>query len=166
MGMTYAELSIFGRLRKVHKLGVWGMYERLVHLWGQPAPVDTHTTATEPDPSSSTPPEPAPPNPNKIEGRGLSARAVYEKVRRFYYYFNVNRHKATILPPGLHLEEYSPEDNRYDLRPFLYPPMAGSWPIEKIEAHVQALEERERKREKEGEKKGEDEPEAAPAVRA
>ena len=34
MGMTYAELSQFGILRKVHKLGPWGMWEYLVHQWG------------------------------------------------------------------------------------------------------------------------------------
>src|SRR6266480_938998 len=34
MGMTYAELSVFGRLRKVAKCGPWGMYEKLLHIWG------------------------------------------------------------------------------------------------------------------------------------
>ena len=136
MGMTYAELSVFGRLRKVHKLGVWGMYERLVYLWGKPPP-STSTSETqdgrahhEQDDSVHA----------QIHGRGLAPREVYEKVRRFFYFFNINRHKATILPPGLHLEEYSPEDNRFDLRPFLYPPMAGSWPVEKCERHVEMME--------------------------
>lgn len=34
MGMTYAELSVYGRLRKIDKLGVWGMWSKLLHLWG------------------------------------------------------------------------------------------------------------------------------------
>lgn len=34
MGVTYKELSVFGRLRKISKLGPWSMYERLLHLWG------------------------------------------------------------------------------------------------------------------------------------
>ncbi|KAJ9206288.1 hypothetical protein DTO021D3_9081 [Paecilomyces variotii] len=34
MGVTYSELSVFGRLRKVAKLGPWSMYEKLLHLWG------------------------------------------------------------------------------------------------------------------------------------
>lgn len=34
MGVTYAELSTFGYLRKVAKLGPWSMYERLLHVWG------------------------------------------------------------------------------------------------------------------------------------
>jgi NAD+ synthase (glutamine-hydrolysing) len=34
MGMTYNELSVYGRLRKIHKLGPWGMWEELGRLWG------------------------------------------------------------------------------------------------------------------------------------
>ncbi|GAD93546.1 glutamine-dependent NAD(+) synthetase [Paecilomyces variotii No. 5] len=34
MGVTYAELSVFGRLRKIAKLGPWSTYEKLLHLWG------------------------------------------------------------------------------------------------------------------------------------
>lgn len=35
MGMGYAELSLFGRLRKISKCGPFGMYEKLLHIWGQ-----------------------------------------------------------------------------------------------------------------------------------
>lgn len=31
---TYDELTTFGRLRKVNKLGPYGMFQRLVHDWG------------------------------------------------------------------------------------------------------------------------------------
>lgn len=34
MGMTYDELSIFGRLRKVSKCGPYSMFTKLVHEWG------------------------------------------------------------------------------------------------------------------------------------
>jgi NH3-dependent NAD+ synthetase len=34
MGVTYDELSVYGRLRKINKLGPWGMWEKLLHLWG------------------------------------------------------------------------------------------------------------------------------------
>ena len=34
MGMTYEELSVFGRLRKVEKCGPYGMFTKLVHEWG------------------------------------------------------------------------------------------------------------------------------------
>lgn len=44
MGMTYDELSIFGRLRKVERCGPYGMFTKLVHEWGNtlsPAQVRT-----------------------------------------------------------------------------------------------------------------------------
>ena len=31
-----------------------------------------------------------------------------------------NRHKVTVLTPGVHLTDMSCDDNRFDLRPFLY----------------------------------------------
>ncbi|KAG1895048.1 uncharacterized protein F5891DRAFT_1194554 [Suillus fuscotomentosus] len=34
MGMTYDELSVFGRFRKVEKCGPYGMFTKLVHKWG------------------------------------------------------------------------------------------------------------------------------------
>ena len=34
MGMTYDELSVFGRLRKVDKCGPYSMFTKLVHEWG------------------------------------------------------------------------------------------------------------------------------------
>ena len=66
MGMTYDELSVFGRLRKVHKLGPWGMWERLIHDWRDK----------------------------------MGPREVYEKVRRFFWCYTVNRHKATVITPA------------------------------------------------------------------
>ncbi|EME80166.1 uncharacterized protein MYCFIDRAFT_56644 [Pseudocercospora fijiensis CIRAD86] len=48
-------------------------------------------------------------------------REVYEKVRNFMFYYAINRHKMTTMTPGLYLESYTPDDNRFDLRPFLYP---------------------------------------------
>ena len=104
MGMTYAELSVFGRLRKVSKLGPWGMYEKLLRMWSD----------------------------------RLSPREVYEKTRRFFYYYSINRHKMTVLTPSYHAEAYSPDDNRFDLRPFLLPPF--EWPYRKMEEDVVAWE--------------------------
>ena len=31
--MTYAELSVFGRLRKVYHCGPYSMFVKLVHMW-------------------------------------------------------------------------------------------------------------------------------------
>jgi NAD+ synthase (glutamine-hydrolysing) len=50
----------------------------------------------------------------------LSPREVADKVKRFFYYYSVNRHKMCVLTPSYHAEGYSPDDNRFDLRPFLY----------------------------------------------
>jgi hypothetical protein len=34
MGMTYEELSVLGRLRKVEKCGPYSIFTKLVHEWG------------------------------------------------------------------------------------------------------------------------------------
>ena len=86
MGFTYDELSILGRLRKSYKLGMVGMFERLLAEWSDRKP-----------------------------------RAVFKKVREFMWFYAINRHKMTTMTPGLYLESYTPDDNRFDLRPFLYP---------------------------------------------
>ena len=44
-----------------------------------------------------------------------------EKVEKFYHRYSINRNKATIVTPSVHLLP-NPDDNRFDLRPFLYPP--------------------------------------------
>ena len=100
MGMTYEELSVFGRLRKVAKLGPYGMYEKLLHEWSH----------------------------------RLSPREIYEKTRRFFYYYAINRHKMTVLTPSLHMEQYSPDINLFNHTPFLYP--SFSWPYKKMEENV------------------------------
>ena len=45
---------------------------------------------------------------------------VADKVKRFFSKYSLNRHKMTTLTPAYHAESYSPDDNRFDLRPFLY----------------------------------------------
>ncbi|XP_031244857.1 glutamine-dependent NAD(+) synthetase isoform X3 [Mastomys coucha] len=86
MGMTYTELSIFGKLRKVAKAGPYSMFCKLLNMWRH----------------SCTP------------------RQVAEKVKLFFSKYSMNRHKMTTLTPAYHAENYSPDDNRFDLRPFLY----------------------------------------------
>ncbi|BCR89511.1 glutamine-dependent NAD(+) synthetase [Aspergillus chevalieri] len=100
MGVTYAELSTFGYLRKIAKAGPWSMYEKLLHLWGNE----------------------------------YSPREIYEKTRHFFYNYAINRHKMTVLTPSYHAEQYSPEDNRHDLRQFLYP--SFTWAYKKMEDSV------------------------------
>ncbi|CAN3374876.1 hypothetical protein DIURU_002611 [Diutina rugosa] len=91
MGMTYDELSAFGRLRKVEKCGPTSMFIKLYHQWSQPP-------------------------------YNLSARQIAEKVQRFFFFYAVNRHKMTTITPSYHAEAYSPDDNRFDLRPILVNP--------------------------------------------
>lgn len=101
MGMTYEELSAFGRLRKVEKCGPFTMFLKLYHMW--------------------TP--------------RLTPAQVAEKVKRFHFYYAINRHKQTVLTPSYHAEQYLPDDNRFDLRPFLINPRF-SWASKKIDMFV------------------------------
>lgn len=93
MGMSYDELGVYGVLRKVGRCGPVSMFRTLRRRWGCP---------------------------QAEGGRGLSPLAVAAKVKRFFYFYAANRHKATTLTPAYHAESYSPDDNRFDLRPFLY----------------------------------------------
>ncbi|ORZ29590.1 hypothetical protein BCR44DRAFT_115967 [Catenaria anguillulae PL171] len=123
MGMTYAELSIYGRLRKVAKCGPFSMFTTLAREWADVMP----------------------------------AREVADKVKRFWFYYAINRHKMTTLTPAYHAESYGTDDNRFDLRPFLYP-ARFEWQFGRIEEAVRAIE---RVAEKEKEKEAEQELEQA-----
>jgi len=52
--------------------------------------------------------------------RQLSARQIADKVKKFFRYYAINRHKSTVLTPSYHCENYGTDDNRFDLRQFLY----------------------------------------------
>ncbi|XP_077901528.1 glutamine-dependent NAD(+) synthetase isoform X2 [Ictidomys tridecemlineatus] len=110
MGMTYAELSVFGRLRKIAKMGPYSMFCKLLNVWR-----DTCTP-----------------------------RQVADKVKRFFSRYSMNRHKMTTLTPAYHAENYSPDDNRFDLRPFLYN-TRWPWQFLCIEDQVLQLEKRAQK---------------------
>ncbi|KAJ2714486.1 glutamine-dependent NAD(+) synthetase [Coemansia spiralis] len=103
MGMTYDELSAYGRLRKISRCGPYSMFAQLLHRWPSLRPAQ-----------------------------------VAEKVKRFFYYYAINRHKMTTVTPAYHAETYSPDDNRFDLRQFLYN-AAWSWQFRSIDAMVQRL---------------------------
>ncbi|XKL66570.1 hypothetical protein PGB90_009990 [Kerria lacca] len=49
-----------------------------------------------------------------------SQEEIAEKVKHFFRCYAINRHKMTVLTPSYHAEYYSPDDNRFDHRPFLY----------------------------------------------
>nr|CAG8545687.1 9640_t:CDS:10 [Entrophospora candida] len=107
MGMSYAELSVFGRLRKLNRCGPFSMFTKLVHEWSSE----------------------------------LSPTEISKKVKKFYYYYSLNRHKMTTITPSYHAESYSVDDNRFDLRPFLYD-TGWSWQFKKIDDFVKELEEK------------------------
>ncbi|KAL8641936.1 MAG: hypothetical protein Q9226_008568 [Calogaya cf. arnoldii] len=114
MGITYAELSTFGRLRKNDKLGPWGAYSKLLSTWGSLK-------------STQSP-----------QNQPLPPRQIAEKTKFFFSKYAINRHKMTVLTPSLHMEQYSPDDNRFDLRPFLYP--GFDWQYAKIDRDVERRE--------------------------
>ena len=102
MGMTYDELGMYGRCRKIARLGPLSMFKYLLHKWG--------TKASVPE--------------------------IAEKVKHFFFHYACNRHKMTTLTPSYHAECYSPEDNRFDLRPFLYN-VRWPWQFRKIDEIVE-----------------------------
>jgi len=74
-----------------------------------------------------------------FEWKHLTPREIAQKVKDFFFYYSVNRHKATVLPPSYHSENYGTDDNRFDLRQFLYD---TKWTAQfrKIDEMVEALE--------------------------
>ncbi len=69
----------------------------------------------------------------------LEPAEVAEKVKHFFRHYAMNRHKATVLPPAYHAEDYSPEDNRFDLRQFLYR-VGWQWQFRRIDERVADIE--------------------------
>ena len=69
-----------------------------------------------------------------------SPRETAEKVKKFFHTYAINRHKMTTLTPSLHSNDYSPDDNRFDLRPFLYPPFFQNYSFKRIDEELEKLE--------------------------
>ncbi|CAD1480281.1 unnamed protein product [Heterotrigona itama] len=67
-----------------------------------------------------------------------SSKEVADKVKHFYRCYAINRHKMTILTPSCHAETYSPDDNRFDHRPFLYN-HTWKWQFNAIDEQVKRL---------------------------
>ena len=112
MGMSYEELGDLGTLRKVEHCGPLSTYLKLRDRWNDGRRI----------------------SPSIRSGVGPSSghshdEVVAQKVKDFYFYHAINRHKMTTLTPAYHAEDYSPDDNRFDLRPFLQvrppPPRPG-----------------------------------------
>lgn len=65
------------------------------------------------------------------------------QVKHFFRRYSINRHKLTVLTPSYHAENYSPEDNRFDLRQFLYN-ARWTWQFQKMDEMVEAIQEAEK----------------------
>jgi NAD+ synthase (glutamine-hydrolysing) len=59
-------------------------------------------------------------------------------VKRFFKFYSINRHKLTVLTPSYHAENYSPDDNRFDLRQFLYN-VRWPWQFSRIDSIVDKI---------------------------
>ncbi|KAK3533658.1 hypothetical protein QTP70_024032 [Hemibagrus guttatus] len=105
MGMTYSELSVIGKLRKISKCGPYSMFCKLIHSWRE----------------------------------SCSPSQVAAKVKHFFRMYSVNRHKMTTVTPSYHAESYGPDDNRFDLRPFLYNAQ-WSWQFRCIDQEISLME--------------------------
>lgn len=57
---------------------------------------------------------------------------LHLQVKFFFKYYAINRHKTTVLTPSYHAENYSPDDNRFDHRQFLYN-YAWPWQFKRID---------------------------------
>lgn len=105
MGMTYVELSVIGRLRKISRCGPYSMFCKLIEMWKETC----------------------------------SPSQVAIKVKHFFRMYSVNRHKMTTVTPSYHAESYSPDDNRFDMRPFLYN-IQWLWQFRRIDNKVADVE--------------------------
>jgi NAD+ synthase (glutamine-hydrolysing) len=74
IGMSYNDLSVFGILRRVEKLGPWSCYLRLLSDW---------------------------------KDRKMTPKQIAEKTMRFYRFYALNRHKAVVITPSIHMSAYS-----------------------------------------------------------
>lgn len=67
-----------------------------------------------------------------------SAAVIADHVKKFFRFYAINRHKTTVLTPSYHAESYSPDDNRYDHRQFLYN-VRWPWQFRKIDELAASL---------------------------
>merc|ERR1719421_978106 len=101
--MSYDELAALGTERKIGHRGPFSMFLKLRETWA----------GTDLTPSARATGDKAPKTHDE---------KVAQKVKDFYHRNAIHRHKMTTLTPSYHAENYSPDDNRFDLRPFLIKP--------------------------------------------
>jgi NAD+ synthase (glutamine-hydrolysing) len=123
--MTYQDLYELGLLRKRENLGPYSMFLRLCKdRMGKPMKFVNLSNPMD----------------KKIEYPLATPTIIAELVKRFFNWYGRNRSKMTILTPGIHATNYSPDDNRFDQRPFLYPSFDGSYQHKLIKKVAEEME--------------------------
>jgi NAD+ synthase (glutamine-hydrolysing) len=99
MGMTYEELSVYGRLRKVEKCGPFSMFTKLLHTWSSSlSPLQVRLVTTS------------------FSATWIHCwRQIAEKVKYFYMQYARNRHKMTTITPSYHAVSISASRPAYPL---------------------------------------------------
>ena len=129
--MTYNQLYILGKLRKEEMLGPVSMFKRLCEMWlgktvdlcvKPPDIGELYKDAKDFVVDGKKIPAPF----TKIVEAPATATIIANIVTIFFDFYGIHRNKMTILTPSVHGTGYSPDDNRYDQRPFLYPKFRGS----------------------------------------
>jgi NAD+ synthase (glutamine-hydrolysing) len=72
-------------------------------------------------------------------GEEYTPTQVADKVKHFFKVYSINRHKMTTITPSYHAVNYSPDDNRHDLRQFLYN-TKWEWQFAAIDKELMKLE--------------------------
>ena len=103
IGLTYDQIYYFGKLRAQG----YGMIKMFNHIIQNLDKKEVKELIIPSDKKFGN-------NINKIKDY------IKEKLGTFFHRYRMNRHKTVILTPSVHLLP-SPDDNRFDLRPFLYP---------------------------------------------
>lgn len=124
--MTYKDLYELGLLRKRDNLGPYSMFLRLCKdRMGKPMEYINMKDMR-----------------NKFKETVVATPTILATlIERFFNWYNKNRSKMTILTPGIHATNYSPDDNRFDHRPYLLPFFPTSYQmdlIRKVAAEMEA----------------------------
>lgn len=124
IGITYDEISVLGRVRR-GIYGCSGPRGAFETVWRNRynSPFNTKIRCLKSDWQTVTP--------------GEVASDLADLIKRFYQRYTRNRHKLTVLTPALHAETYSPDDNRFDHRQFLYPTL--TYQFKCIDAMVEQI---------------------------
>ena len=107
LGMTYDELSRFGTLRKVAKMGPVSVFRALVHEWPHMSICEVFLRIFVSLDCFRSP---------LLTIFMCLGVQIAHKVKHFFRRYAINRHKMTTITPSYHAENYSPDDNRFDLR--------------------------------------------------